>query len=234
MLANLKDPFEEEEETKDQGSTLAVMIRVAESTALAHMAKIKDLHDKVTSIKAIEDDEQNRASVSLVADVKKLHKAYDEARKEATEPLRRSATEINGKFQPGLHLLQEAADWLKVLQRNYLRKQEQERRAKQSVIDRHAAEMQEEFNKQSVELGFAPVTVAPLTVPKVEGTVKGKNGATMYTRTYWKFEIENPAEVPREYCEPSAKLIRASVDAGIRNIRGVRIWSEQDPITKTK
>jgi hypothetical protein len=40
----------------------------------------------------------------------------------------------------------------------------------------------------------------------------------------WTYEVVEPREVPREYCEPSKRLILAAVRAGTRTIPGVRIF----------
>jgi len=45
-------------------------------------------------------------------------------------------------------------------------------------------------------------------------------------RTVTKFEIVNALEVPRQYCEPSDKLIRAAVLEG-KEVPGVRVWTEK-------
>ncbi len=51
--------------------------------------------------------------------------------------------------------------------------------------------------------------------------------ATASTVTRWKYELTNPAAVPREFCEPSAFLINKAVQNGVREIPGVRIWPEE-------
>lgn len=51
--------------------------------------------------------------------------------------------------------------------------------------------------------------------------------ATASTVTRWKYEVTNPAVVPREFCEPSPALINRAVQNGVRVIPGVRIWPEE-------
>jgi hypothetical protein len=46
-------------------------------------------------------------------------------------------------------------------------------------------------------------------------------------RTYTKFTIEDATLVPREYCEPSDKLINAAIKAGVTNIAGIKIYQEK-------
>lgn len=46
-------------------------------------------------------------------------------------------------------------------------------------------------------------------------------------RTYTKFTIEDASLVPREYCEPSDKLINAAIKAGVTEIEGITIYQEK-------
>jgi hypothetical protein len=70
----------------------------------------------------------------------------------------------------------------------------------------------------------AEATVAPLVrrepPPKVAGTSM---------RTVWKFEVTDPALVPREYCSVDETKIRKVVTALKEgaSIPGVRVYSEQ-------
>ena len=230
MMEALKDPFEVEEE----GSEFLPVLKKAEDSALAQLGKIKELYEKTVEIQSIENDAQAVTVTGMKAAIQKLKKGYDGARKDVGAPLREALAKIQTFFDEGLGLLEKADTWIRGLQKNWMIKKEQARRAQQAVVDKHVNEMQKEFDKQSAEMGFSPVTVAPLTVPKASGPIRGGDGSTTYMRTVWKFEVTDAVKVPREYCEPSSKLIRAAVDAGVRNIEGVRIWPEETPITKTK
>ncbi len=230
MMEALKDPFEIEEE----GSEFLPVLRKAEDSALAQLGKIKELYEKTIEIRSIENNDQAVVVTGMKSAIQKLKKGYDGARKDAGAPLREALAKIQTFFDEGLGLLEKADTWIRGLQKNWMIKEEQARRAQQAVVDKHVNEMQKEFDKQSEEMGFSPVTVAPLTVPKASGPIRGADGSTTYMRTVWKFEVTDAVKVPREYCEPSSKLIHAAVDAGVRNIEGVRIWSEETPITKTK
>mgnify|MGYP006961795628 CR=1 FL=1 len=174
------------------------------------------------------------AVTGMKAAIQKLKKGYDGARKDAGAPLREALAKIQTFFDEGLGLLEKADTWVRGLQKNWMIKEEQARRAQQAVVDKHVNEMQKEFDKQSAEMGFSPVTVAPLTVPKASGPIRGADGSTTYMRTVWKYEVIDEKKVPREFCEHSDRLLRAAVDAGVRSIEGVRIWPEETPITKTK
>lgn len=42
----------------------------------------------------------------------------------------------------------------------------------------------------------------------------------------WKFEIDDPYKVPREFCSPDEKIIRQAIANGAREIPGVRIFED--------
>ncbi len=69
----------------------------------------------------------------------------------------------------------------------------------------------------------------PVVVQRTAPIVKGRH----YVKQ-WKFEIINPAEVPREYCEPSEKKIRGEVAKmeGAAKIPGVRIFEDTGSSTR--
>lgn len=231
-MEDLKDPFAEDFPVEQNG--LSLSLEKARGTALVQLGQIRELYEKVVEIQVIETDDQAVALVSMKGNVQKLKKGYDQARKDAGGPLREALAKIQTFFDEGIGLLDKAGFWIQGLQKNWMMKQEQARRAQQAIVDKHVAEMQEEFNKQSQEMGFAPVTVAPLTVPKASGPIRGDDGSTTYMRKYVKFEVVDAAKVPRDLCEPSTRLIDAAIGAGVRNIEGVRIWEEEVPITRTK
>ena len=78
----------------------------------------------------------------------------------------------------------------------------------------------EQAAKVAVELEdkiFAPV--------QAQRTFSGATAKTTFVKR-WVFEIVAGDEVPREYCEPDSKKIRAAVKDGKRDIHGVRIWED--------
>lgn len=89
--------------------------------------------------------------------------------------------------------------------------------AKAAQIEAKAAEKVDAIDQR------AAAVVAPIIqreAPKVAGVA---------TREVWKFQIENPALVPREYCVVDEAKIRKVVAAlkGDTTIPGVRVWCEK-------
>lgn len=56
--------------------------------------------------------------------------------------------------------------------------------------------------------------------------------AGVSTRKTWKFEIEKPYQVPREYLKVNEQAIRSAVADGVREIPGVRIFQEESVVVR--
>jgi hypothetical protein len=74
------------------------------------------------------------------------------------------------------------------------------------------------LREQAANVPTPNIPIAP-AVPKQAGSV---------IKTSWKFAIENPDEVPREFCDPNPTKVRKVVEAlGDKcKIPGVRVWQE--------
>lgn len=66
----------------------------------------------------------------------------------------------------------------------------------------------------------------PLTTPKLTG-FSGFSTAVKGTTKTWAFEITDAAQVPRQYMEINESLIRKAVQAGTRDIPGVKIFQKE-------
>jgi hypothetical protein len=234
-LANLKDPFEEPAAQEEDVLALVPVVETAavEKHAEARLPEIQSLHDKAMSITEVSSPEENSAVISLQGQVQTLIKKHDGERTEVTKNWRDAVSRVNRSYNQGTDLLKKSKSWLAQLQKTWSKKLEMERRQKQAIIDKHTKEMQQDFDRVSKEQGFEPVNVAPLTVPKSEGPQRGLDGSSSYTRGKWVVEILWPQAVPREYCEPSMKLLEAAAKGGIRNIPGCNIYFDEKIIVKS-
>lgn len=167
--------------------------------------------------------------------IKARYNRIDSARKTLKRPIDEAAKQVQGFFTPALTLLKRAEDALKRKLVDYDNAQEVKRRQMQAEAEQRAAaerlKLQERSRKalgkgddvKAAELqDRADMVVAPVfqvATPKVAGLTS--------TEVYL-FEIENEAAVPREYCSPDPKKIRAVVDAlrSEARIPGVRTWRD--------
>jgi len=87
------------------------------------------------------------------------------------------------------------------------------------AAEKGKTEKAEALQQQAAEVvAFAPQV--EVNVPKVDG---------ISYRTDWDIEITNSLEVPREWCVPDEKAIRAFAKAtkGTKTLAGIRIFSKQ-------
>lgn len=110
-------------------------------------------------------------------------------------------------------------------QRELLRiRQEEERKAEAERIVKERAEREEQERKRKAEEDKQlAIRQAQLRneETKAAGAQKTRNVAKV-----WTYRIVNEHEVPRNYCVPSAQLIRSAVNAGAREIPGVEIYED--------
>lgn len=65
-------------------------------------------------------------------------------------------------------------------------------------------------------------------VAQAERVTRTESGTSAYQAKTWKCYIERPELIPREYCEPSGRLLNQAVKQGMRTIPGCRIVEETD------
>ena len=169
-------------------------------------------------------------------------KQLDEERKELTRPLDDVKAKIMDKYRPAVDTLNVAyklfdkglSDYLAIQERirqKQQRKLEAEAEKKRQEAEAKAKEWVDKGNEKKVEewLDKAENVIAPVVpeTPKVEGIT---------TRQDWDFEIINPNEVPRDFCIPDEKAIRAFIKAtkGTKPIAGVKIFEKTIIVTNTR
>ncbi|OPY83160.1 MAG: hypothetical protein A4E71_02915 [Smithella sp. PtaU1.Bin162] len=87
----------------------------------------------------------------------------------------------------------------------------------------------EEAEKNKI---IVPEINTPVVAP-AEKVTRTESGTSAYQAKTWKCYIEYPDKVPREYCEPSGRLLNQAVKQGIRTIPGCRIVEEGDTRFRT-
>jgi hypothetical protein len=77
----------------------------------------------------------------------------------------------------------------------------------------------------AVAAGRTPEPVKPVFVPIAPPPVTG-------IRRTWICEVEDADLVPRQFCSPDAQLLQAAVNAGVREIAGVRIFQRESTVQR--
>lgn len=168
--------------------------------------------------------------------VKGAQKALDELKKKITRPIDAAKKAVLELFRSPEDKLSRAESGIKRAMIGFQDEQERFRRAEQLRVDdvarreRERLEAQARKAQESGKVAKAEIleqraatVVAPIinrTPPKMAG---------VQTREVWKFEVTDPASVPREYLIVDESKIRRVVGAlkGDTNIAGVRVWPEK-------
>ncbi|MDI6854020.1 MAG: hypothetical protein QME75_10525 [Deltaproteobacteria bacterium] len=204
--------------------------------ALAHVLRfeqeIKLLVARSKTLTVIQNDEARDLAAEWGAQAKKLYKRLEELRHHYVDPHNKYLREVNNFFKKFTDPLQAIEKSMGRLLAAYRKLQENERRRKAAEQEAEARRLQEQLEAEAQAAAaegkpYEPVTVvAPLVteVPKVTRTAEG----SAQQRKRWVGRIVNPELVPREYCEPSQKLINQAVRAGVREIPGCVIEEEYE------
>jgi hypothetical protein len=144
--------------------------------------------------------------------VKGLSNEIDAARKAISKPFRKQVETIQEYFKPALDALSEVEKGLKSrIQAGYQLAQQTQAAAFQAAGAALAA-----GNTQQAGLATQSAIAADIALPK---------GLSMRTRLRW--EVVDPSQVPGPLWSIDPVKIDAAIDAGHRQIPGVRIWEDQ-------
>jgi hypothetical protein len=204
-------------------------------------ARVQEL---IESAGRVPEKIENDTIAGKVGDLCKLardvEKRINDAREKHNRPLLNAQRSLKGKadgvFAPLANAIANVRARLNSYMAEQARKADEERRRAEEEARRIRQE-QERQAREAEEAGRpAPeplVTVEPVKV--AEPVARGDLGARVGTRTVWKHEIEVPvAKLPKAILESAPvreavdKVIAAQVRGGTREIKGVRIWSEQE------
>ena len=173
-----------------------------------------------------------------VKDVNNLAKSF-------TEPLDAAERDLKGKisqYQTKLRLEQErkaaeAREAARKVQEAYEAEQRKIREAAEAKAREAAEALKKETDAaaraalertiaEETEAAEAPIQVAVAPViPEIPKAVRTETGSA-HQRMTWEFEVVDKSMVPPEYLMVDEKAIRQAVKAGIRQIRGVRIYEQ--------
>lgn len=176
----------------------------------------------------------------LIAMGRAARKAVEERRETHNRPLLNAQRALKGRADAIVGPMDIALNGVKRSLDNFMaeeaRKAAEERRRAEEAA-RIAREAAERAQREAAEAG-KPVEDIPLPVvepAKVEQPVaRGDMGARVGTRTVWSHEVEVPiAKLPKAILENEKvkaavdQIIAAMIRGGTREIKGVRIWSDQ-------
>ena len=185
---------------------------------------------------SVTNDAEMASAAALLRDLKGLQKMAEQAQKSLTQPLEHEKKSIIAWFRQRIvDRLDQGERKLKMAIGAYQQEQERIRREAQRAADELARKEREKLEKRAALAAAkgqeekaatlaeqAQTVVAPVQMeaPKLTG---------ISTRTVYRFEITDPALVPREYLVVDESRIRKVVQAlkSDCQIPGVRVYAEQ-------
>lgn len=203
-----------------------VRAAVAESDTVASAALTFTIKTGVQYVDA--NDELGR--------IKSAQKRLETLRTTITKPLNEALRAANDFFRAPAERLATAERSLKSAMIAFQNEQERIQREQQAKVEAAARKERERLEAQARKAEAAgkvekaqqleeqaATVVAPIIeteAPKVVGLAQ---------RDVWKFEVTDPAAVPREFLIVDEKKLRAFVTAmkGDAKVAGVRVWSEK-------
>lgn len=194
--------------------------------------RLEDVKNKATALQ-VRDDASASIATAMAGNVKRLSKSIDEQRKSLIEEPNGYVKAVNGMAKMFTEPAGQIERLLKGKLSGYHAQRELERRKAEEEIRKVQAEL---YRQQQAEAKAANVEPPPPPVPipiKAETVTRSDTGASAHVRKAWKAEVIDPAQVPREFCEPSMKLINEAVKGGVRELKGVRIFEELTTILRT-
>lgn len=204
-------------------------------------ARVSELLESAGRVPATID---NDAVAGKVGDLLKLardvEKRIDAAREKHNRPILNAQRSLKSKADSVFIQLGTQVAIIRGQLNRYMaeqtRKADEERRRREEEA-RRIRDEQDRLARENAEKGQpAPepiVQVEPLEV--AAPVARGDLGARVGTRTVWKHEIEVPiAKLPKMILDSAPvreavdKVIAATIRAGTHEIKGVKIWSEQE------
>jgi hypothetical protein len=219
-LKEHEEHYPEAPEVLTPGPVLSLeAVRPQFSEYLIRVAGMKRDAEAIT----VENDETLKYAVALGGEAKKIVKALDAKRKDVTAEAADFVKSVNGFIKMFTDKLDDIEKALKKKIGDYQYRVELERRKQEETAKKAAAELQAKIDAEAKQAGVeAPVVVAPV-IPKTRPIVRTETGTSSYQANRWICTVIDPAAVPREYCEPSKKLLDDAVKMGIREIAGCKI-----------
>jgi hypothetical protein len=181
---------------------------------------------------AVIDEASNVMAIELAGGAKKLNKTIEDYRKELVQPAldyQRSVNNLCKHYQDRLTTIERE---VKAKCGQYQQRVELERRKAQEIIRKAQEEAQRQIAAEAKAANVEPPPIVAPVVPEAPKTVRTEQGSMTF-KEVWKFEVTGTLEVPREYLIVDERLIRQAVASGVRNIPGVRIYSEKEASIRT-
>src|SRR5260370_29966479 len=128
-------------------------------------------------------------------------------------------------------------NWRQEQERLRLKKEAEDRRiaqeAEQERLLEEAAQLEKEGQKEGAEVGLEQAENVPAPSIVVQSFVPRQSGSSI--RKKFSYRIDDETKIPREFCSPDPKKLRAHVEAyGMQaNIAGITVYPDENGAIRT-
>jgi cell division protein FtsN len=194
---------------------------------------IEELNKIVESL-VVTNAEEEKKAVEILGKIKQYQKRSEDNRTTLVKPLNDHVKMINARFKETsapLVAMERKAKSVILKFKQAEQKRLDEERKKQEEEDRKAFEAErkkklEEANNRKEKKEIKQEEFTPTEKPVEKKTPVRTESGTASTKKVWNFEVIDPTTVPDDYKVIDEKLIRVAVRNGVREIKGVRIFEE--------
>lgn len=204
-----------------------------DAQAVASSEEVKELETDLANIKGraqtlvVKDDESYAFGSETLTWIQSGLKKCEERRKFFVKPLQDHVSQINLFFKNFTEPLEGFKESISAKMIEYRREQENARRIEEERIRKEQEKLQKKAEKTAEKRGeVAPPPLPVVAIPIAPKTTFSDLGAVTAKKA-WAWEIVNANAVPREYLCIDEKKINAVIRAGVRDIRGIKIFQKE-------
>ncbi len=183
--------------------------------------KIKHLLRVMATVEIVNDEGDKAIVGSAIREGKQLLKQVSAARKAITTPLQEEVKHWIAKEKELISPIEEAIQRADELIQEF---NVQVATQQQAVLDRIAEEERARLQEEDSD----PEQV--IQESQFKRQIAVAQHSTEGVRKVWTFEVQNPANVPREFLTLDEQKVRQAIRSGERSISGLMIYQKQQTV----
>ena len=221
MEKNLNITIEKDEQS------MFTLSQIEKSKEIKQVQKGLTVYTEQVNTLTVADQKEYDSAGVFCKDIKTARKKIEEKRKFFVDPYNQTVKRINEIFKDKTKSLDEIEKLVKGKMIAWYQIEQKRIEAERAEIDE---QNRKKLEKQAAKIEAEPEKIiAPVALKAgpavIEQTSKTEN-ATMTVKKNWKWDLIDMAQVPAEYLILDEKKLNRIVKAGIREIKGIRIYSE--------
>lgn len=196
---------------------------VTPEVKIAEISKEVAKVEKTASVMVVKTETDYKTANEFLVGLKGRLKRIEELRLFFVKPLKEQAKKIDAMFAEQSAPLEAIETTVKRAMSDF---QLEKDRAARKEEERLAA-LRAKQDERREEKGLTPIATPLPTTARPETTVQSESGRSTAVKV-WKFEVLDINKVPRHLlrCEVKHSAVQAQIDAGAREIDGLRIYED--------